>query len=118
MTIALILALWTLAALLVALGVWRFGAWLDRDQRRVTRWGREAVHDNEAARIADDEYREMLAGWDRYLAHKAANLEQQLAALRARKVGRRFALSRLAMRRCILATAARCCRRLGRWIVS
>ena len=57
--------------------------WFGITPRRV-----RAIRDNEAARIAEDEYQAMLSGWDRYWDERAARMAKQLKEIQARKAGR------------------------------
>jgi hypothetical protein len=57
--------------------------WFGMKPRRV-----RMIREMEVFRLRPDERQSIAQGWERYLDHKARNLEQQLAALQARKAAR------------------------------
>jgi NADH:ubiquinone oxidoreductase subunit E len=57
--------------------------WFGMKPRRV-----RMIRDMEVFRLRPDEHQSIAQGWERYLDHKAKNLQQQLEAIQARKASR------------------------------
>jgi len=57
--------------------------WFGMKPRRV-----RMIRDMEVFKLRPDERQSIAQGWERYLDHKAKNLQQQLEAIQARKASR------------------------------